>query len=82
MKKIIALILVSLIVLALTACTPSSSSYSGGSYSGGSSYRTCNFKEGGRYVCSSPCKSGSNFCSYHDAYLTDAYNSFVNGDWD
>lgn len=38
------------------------------------SVRTCKFKEGNKYVCSSPCKSGSNFCSYHDKYLNDAYN--------
>lgn len=66
MKKIVALLLVFVIALSLCAC--------GGS---GGSTRTCKFKEGGRYVCSSPCKSGSNFCSYHNKYLNDAYNSFV-----
>ena len=69
MKKIIALLLLFVITLSLCAC--------GGSSSSSKSTRTCKFKEGGRYVCSSPCKSGSNFCSYHDRYLNDAYNSLV-----
>ena len=80
MKKMIALLLVFTIAVSLCACTGSTRS-GRSDYSGGST-RTCQFKEGGRYVCSSPCKSGSNFCSYHDDYLNDAYNSFVNGDWD
>ena len=72
MKKIVALLLVFVIALSLCACGGSS-----GSRGSNQSTRTCKFKEGGRYVCSSPCKSGSNFCSYHDRYLNDAYNSFV-----
>ena len=78
MKRTIAFLSVVAIAISLCACGGSSSKKS--SSSGGT--RTCQFKEGSRYVCSSPCKSGSNFCSYHDKYLKDAYNSFKTGDWD
>jgi hypothetical protein len=38
------------------------------------SVRTCKFKEGNEYVCSSPCNSAPHFCSYYVNYLNDAYN--------
>ena len=60
------------VVLAFSSCNGDSSSSS--SSSGGRS--KCAFKQNGRYVCSSPAKRGSNFCSYHQNYLDDAYNTF------
>ena len=55
----------------------SKSSTSGGksSASGSASGNKCHFKENGKEVCNNQCASGSNFCSYHQKYLDDAYNS-------
>jgi hypothetical protein len=63
------------VVLAFSSCNGDSSSSSSSSSSGSRS--KCAFKQNGRYVCSSPAKRGSNFCSYHQKYLDDAYNMFV-----
>jgi hypothetical protein len=64
------------VVLAFSSCNGDSSSSSSSSSSSGSRSK-CAFKQNGRYVCSSPAKRGSNFCSYHQKYLDDAYNMFV-----
>ena len=87
MKKVLALILMMIMGLSLTACSSgtgrssysSSSNNSGSSSKGSSSYSKCHYKEGGKEVCSSPCASGSNFCSYHTQYLNGIYNSVVGG---
>ena len=72
MKKVLCVIFSVIICVGLSAC--GNDTYTN-TNTNTTSTRTCKFKEGNRYVCSSPCKSGSNFCSYHDKYLNDAYDA-------
>ena len=79
MKKIFcALAVLAIMVVCLVGCGNNDYdydyNYNSKTNTSSTSVRTCKFKEGNKYVCSSPCKSGSNFCSYHDKYLNDAYN--------
>lgn len=57
----------------------SSNSTSSKSSSNSSSGNKCKFKEGGEYVCNNTATSGSNFCSYHQKLLDDAYNDLFGG---
>ena len=75
MKKIFcALAVLVIMVVCLVGCGNNDYDYDYKTNTSSTSVRTCKFKEGNKYVCSSPCKSGSNFCSYHAKYLNDAYN--------
>lgn len=61
------------VVMAYSSCNGDSSSSSSSS---SSSRSKCAFKQNGRQVCNNRAKSGSAFCSYHQNYLDDAYNTF------
>lgn len=63
----------------LSGCTPTSSSGSSSSNSTTTKQTTCQFKEGGKLVCSKAAMSGGNFCSTHQKYLDDIYNSVTGG---
>ena len=79
MKKIYcALAVLVIMVVCLAGCGSNDYAYDYASKTNTSSTSVlkCKFKKGNKFVCSSPRKSGSYFCSYHDKYLNDAYNDF------
>lgn len=69
------------IILAMCSSSPSSSpSKSSSSYSSSSSTRTtCQYKEGGKLVCSKTAMSGGTLCSTHYNYLDSVYKSITGG---
>ena len=79
MRKVLCVIFsIVIICVGLSACgSNENAGYNYKTDTSSTSVRTCKFKKDGKYVCSRPCKSGSNFCSYHDKYLNDAYNDIV-----